>query len=179
MASTTPLKSVLLTGCSNGGIGAGLGEVFQEKGYHVFITLRNLSKLPQTLAKLPNVTVLTLDVLLPESIAAAVESVNQVTNGRLDVLVNNSGRAIFAPALDTSIEDAKKIFDLNVWAPMAMLQAFAPMLIKSKGYIVNNTSANSVIPMPFMSILPTCLSIALANGIRHLQQLQSSTSTRQ
>ncbi|KAJ9145412.1 Short-chain dehydrogenase protein [Pleurostoma richardsiae] len=145
-------KSVLITGCSAGGIGSGLAEVFQEKGYHVFATARNPAKIPQTLSNASNVTVLTLDVLSFESIAAAVESVKRETGGKLDVLVNNSGGGLFAPALDTSIEDGKKLFDLNFWAPMAIVQAFAPSLIKAKGCLVNNTSANAVVPMPFMSM---------------------------
>ncbi|KAI9867944.1 MAG: hypothetical protein M1813_007766 [Trichoglossum hirsutum] len=153
----TSRKSVLITGCSAGGIGAGLAEVFQENGYHVFATLRNPSKVSQTLSNAANVTVLTLDVLSSESIAAAVESVKRETSGKLDVLVNNSGGGIFAPALDTPIEEGKKLFDLNFWAPMAMLQAFAPLLIKAKGCIVNNTSASSFIPMPFMSKCPILL----------------------
>ena len=56
-------KSVLITGCSEGGIGAGLAEAFCEKGYHVFATARTPSKTSQSLAQAPNVTVLTLDVL--------------------------------------------------------------------------------------------------------------------
>ena len=147
----TSRKSVLITGCSAGGIGAGLAEGFQEKGYHVFATLRTPSKISQTLSNAANVTILTLDVLSSESIAAAVESVMRKTDGKLDVLINNSGRNLIGPALDISIEEAKKLFDLNYWAPMAMIQAFAPLLIKAKGCIVNNTSANAVAPFAFMS----------------------------
>jgi NAD(P)-dependent dehydrogenase (short-subunit alcohol dehydrogenase family) len=145
-------KSVLITGCSANGIGAGLAEVFQEKGYHVFATLRNPAKISPTLAKAANVTVLNLDVLSSESIAAAVESVKRETGGKLDVLVNNSGGILVAPGLDIKIEQGKQLFDLNFWAPMAMLQAFAPLLIEAKGCVVNNTSANSVAPFPFMSM---------------------------
>jgi len=144
-------KSVLVTGCSTGGIGADLAEVFHENGYHVFVTLRTPSKIPQTLSSLENITVLTLDVLSPVSIAAAVESVKINTGGKLDVLVNNSGAGYVAPALDISIEEAKKVFDLNFWAPLAMLQAFGPLLVNAKGCLVNNTSANAYLPMPFMS----------------------------
>lgn len=139
-------KSVLITGCSEGGIGGGLADAFHEKGYHVFATARTPSKISQPLAKSPNVTVLSLDVLSSESIAAAVESVTQVTGGKLDVLVNNSGAIMIMPALDVSIEEAKGLFDLNFWAVLAMIQAFAPLLIKAKGYIVNNTSVCGVIP---------------------------------
>ena len=144
-------KSVLITGCSAGGIGAALAEVFTEKGYHVFATARNPSKISPTLSNAPSVTPLTLDVLSSESIAAAVERVTRETGGKLDVLVNNSGGGYIAPALDTSIEEGKKLFDLNVWAPLAMLQAFAPLLINAQGCIVNNSSANAYCPMPLMS----------------------------
>lgn len=90
-------------------------------------------------------------MLSSESIAAAVESVKRETGGGLNVLVNNSGGVSVVPALDISIEEGKKLFDLNFWAPFAMLQAFAPLLIKAKGCIVNNSSVNAYVPMPFMS----------------------------
>jgi 1-acylglycerone phosphate reductase len=144
-------RSVLITGCSAGGIGAGLAEVFREKGYHVFATLRNPSKLPPTLSKASNVTPLTLDVLSPESIADAVYHVNRHTGGRLDVLVNNSGQNFIRPALDVPLEEGRKLFDLNFWAPLAMIQAFAPLLIEAQGCVVNQSSAAAYFPMPFGS----------------------------
>ncbi|KAI0009533.1 short-chain dehydrogenase/reductase [Xylariaceae sp. FL0662B] len=147
-----PKKSVLITGCSAGGIGAGLAEAFQQKGYFVFATLRDLSKAPENFTNAPNVKVLQLDVLLPESIAAAVESVAKETGGRLDVLVNNSGRNFVMPGLDTSIEDARKIFDINVFAPLAMIKAFAPLLVKARGCVVNQASFAGRMAMPFLSL---------------------------
>jgi 1-acylglycerone phosphate reductase len=144
-------KSVLITGCSAGGIGAALAEVFHKKGYHVFATARTPSKISRSLAEAPSVTVLTLDVLSSESIAAAVESVSAETGGKLDVLVNNSGSAIIFPALDTPIEAGKDLFDLNFWAALAMIQAFAPLLIKAKGTIVNNASVSGVMPFVYQS----------------------------
>ena len=142
-------KSVLITGCSAGGIGGALAEAFHEHGYHVFATARTPSKISSSLTDKPNVTVLTLDVLSSESITSAVKTVSETAEGKLDVLVNNSGGAVFLPALDTSAEDAKKLFDINFWAPFAMLQAFAPLLINAKGCVVNNTSVNAVFPLTF------------------------------
>ncbi|KAH8901409.1 short-chain dehydrogenase/reductase [Thozetella sp. PMI_491] len=145
-------KFVLITGCSEGGIGDSLATVFQEKGYHVFATARNVSKISKALSDKANVTVMPLDVLSSESIAAAVERVNEVTGGRLDVLVNNSGATLIAPALDTPMERAKYLMELNFWAPVAMLHAFSPLLIQAQGCMVNNTSANAVVPMPLNSV---------------------------
>lgn len=145
------MKSVLITGCSAGGIGPALAQAFHQKGYHVFATARSPSKIPSSLSSASDVTVLKLDVLSSESIAAAVKSVSQQTGGRLDVLVNNSGTNIIMPALDVDIGEARELFELNFWAPLAMMRAFAPLLIEARGCLVNNTSASAVSPMPLMS----------------------------
>ena len=170
----SPQKSVLITGCSAGGIGAALAEVFQEKGYHVFATLRTPAKISPALSNAANVTILKLDVLSSDSIAAAVESVKKNTKGKLDVLINNSGRVLIAPALEVSVEEGKKMFDLNFWAPLAMLQAFAPLLIEAKGCLVNNTSANAYLPMPFMSNYPFLCYSLIDQWTRHVQYIESS-----
>ncbi|KAI0135838.1 NAD(P)-binding protein [Daldinia grandis] len=173
-------KSVLITGCSTGGIGAALAEVFQEKGYHVFATVRNPSRLPPSLSRAANVTSLTLDVLSSESIAAAVESVKKETGGTLDVLINNSGGIILLPALDTSMEAGKRLFDLNFWAPLAMLQAFAPLLIEAKGCIVNNSSASAYSPMALTSVYngsKAALTMASETWRHELQPLGVRTVT--
>ena len=55
------------------------------------------------------------------------------------------------PALDLNIEDGHKLFDLNFFAPLAVLQAFAPLLIKTRGCVVSQSSAAGYFPMPFLS----------------------------
>ena len=139
-------KSVLITGCSGGGIGAGLAEAFSEKGYHVFATARTPSKIPQSLSQASKVTVLKLDVLSSDDIAAAVASVKEATGGKLDVLVNNSGAIMVMPLLDMKVDEGRKLFDTNFWSLVSMIQAFTPLLIASGGCIVNNTSAAGVLP---------------------------------
>ena len=82
-------KSVLITGCSEGGIGDALAKEFHRKGHRVFATARNLAKV-QHLKKL-GLEILPLDVVNATSITQAVESVHALTGGTLDILVNNSG----------------------------------------------------------------------------------------
>ncbi|KAI1370113.1 putative short-chain dehydrogenase/reductase [Hypoxylon crocopeplum] len=132
-------KTVLITGCSDGGIGAAMVKVFHEKGYHVFATLRNTSK-AGTLTKLNDVEILELEVASEESIAKCVEQVRSRTGGTLDILVNNAGRDFVMPLLDADIDEAKKLFDVNFWSMLVITQAFSPMLIKAKGVIVNHGS---------------------------------------
>jgi 1-acylglycerone phosphate reductase len=82
-------KSVLITGCSKGGIGDALATTFHKKGLRVFATARSLSKV-QHLKEL-GLDILPLDVTDEDSIKKAVESVKAATGGTLDILVNNSG----------------------------------------------------------------------------------------
>ncbi|KAL4875628.1 NAD(P)-binding protein [Aspergillus karnatakaensis] len=144
-------QTVLITGCSAGGIGSALALEFHKKGLHVFATARSLSKMSH-LQSLPNITILELDVTNQPSINAAVETVRKQTDGKLDILVNNAGQSIVYPALDTNLQDAKGLFDVNFFAAIAITQAFAPLVVPSKGAIVNICSINGVMPVPWFSV---------------------------
>jgi short-subunit dehydrogenase len=146
-----PKKTCLVTGCSAGGVGAAFAEAFKNKGYHVFATARSPSKVPQSLHEASNVTVFALDVTSAESIASAVEEVRKHTE-KLDVLINNAGLGLNMPGLDTSIDEAKKLFDLNFFGVLAMMQAFSPMLVAARGCVVNNSSVGALIPFAFSSM---------------------------
>jgi 1-acylglycerone phosphate reductase len=143
-------KSVLITGCSAGGIGHALIISFQKRGFTVFATARSVKKM-QDLASLANVHLISLDVTLVPSIDAAVTEVFAKTNGKLDVLVNNAGAQFVMPALDIDIDAAKDFFDLNYWSSLRMVQKFASMLIAAKGCIVNVSSSAAIATAPFQS----------------------------
>ncbi|MCJ1440145.1 MAG: hypothetical protein MMC23_000627 [Stictis urceolatum] len=106
-------KSVLITGCSAGGIGSALAEAFHASGLRVFATARDKSKMVH-LEALENVVLLELDVTKSSQIKATVESVRAATGGKLDYLVNNSGRNLFMPTFDINIDNAKRMFDTNL-----------------------------------------------------------------
>lgn len=71
-------KTVLITGCSGGGIGSALATTFQLRGFHVFATARDLSRMDH-LKDLPHVTLLKLDVTNNGDIKAAVKAVAEHT----------------------------------------------------------------------------------------------------
>ena len=146
------LKSVLITGCSAGGIGYALVEAFQKRNLHVFATARNLSKMSQ-LDKLHNVTLIQLDPTSIVSVQTAVESVRAQTGGTLDYLVNNAGQTIIMPTLDFDIETAKNMYDINVWGMVRVIQEFAPLLIAAKGTLVSITSVATSVNAPWICLL--------------------------
>jgi 1-acylglycerone phosphate reductase len=86
-------------------------------------------------------------------------------SGGLDILINNAGGHYTAPISDASLDSARALFELNVWAQLAVTQAFLPLLLKSASFstthssngvavpiVVNHTSVGSVSPLPFQSI---------------------------
>ncbi|KAF2121305.1 putative hydroxybutyrate dehydrogenase [Lophiotrema nucula] len=147
-----PQKSVLITGCSTGGIGDALAKAFAARNLLVFATARNPQKIDPALSSLPNVKVLTLDTTSPSSIADAVAAVSAKTGGRLDYLVNNAGQGLISPFLDTDLSKARALFEVNFWAVLGAIQAFKTALIAAKGTIINTSSIAGVAPDPYESI---------------------------
>jgi 1-acylglycerone phosphate reductase len=143
-------KTVLITGCSAGGIGSALVLSFQRRGYTVYATARSLEKMAD-LVSLPNVYLLELDVTSPSSIISVAKELEGRTGGTLDVLINNAGQQYIMPVLDVDIETAKNLFEVNYWGPLRTIQAFSTMLIRARGCIVNIGSAAGVLTIPMQS----------------------------
>ncbi|KAJ5557155.1 NAD(P)-binding protein, partial [Penicillium frequentans] len=144
-------KRILITGCSVNGIGAALALALARKGHHVFATARTLSKIPESLVSLSNVTSVQLDVTSSESVIEAVRVVEDHGVG-LDVLINNAGIGYTMPLLDVDIEIAQRTYDANLWGVLRMSQAFAPLLLRSRGRIVTLSSIGGVTNTPWIGI---------------------------
>jgi NADP-dependent 3-hydroxy acid dehydrogenase YdfG len=82
-------KTILITGCSEGGIGDALAKNFHKRGFRVFASARNLTKIQHL--KDMGLDILQLDVTDEVSIGQAVLTIKAATGGHLDILVNNSG----------------------------------------------------------------------------------------
>ncbi|OBT39596.1 hypothetical protein VE00_10798 [Pseudogymnoascus sp. WSF 3629] len=145
------VKYVLVTGCSTGGLGFALAKAFRDQGFHVLATVRNANT-AGALVDERDIEILTLDVTSADSISSCLAQVRSATGDKLDILVNNAGAAIFGPLVHASIEDGKNAYDVNVWGPLAMTQAFAPLLIDSKGVILNISSIAGAVPLAWQGL---------------------------
>ena len=82
-------KVVFITGCSAGGIGDALAQEFHSKGFTVFASARNLSRMSHL--KDLGIAILEVDIINSSSVQSAVELIKSATGGTLDILVNNAG----------------------------------------------------------------------------------------
>jgi 1-acylglycerone phosphate reductase len=143
-------KSVLITGCSPGGIGHALAREFKSKGLRVFATARKTETISDLAAL--GIETLSLEVTDQSSIEALLEEIKTRTGGSLDILVNNAGRNYTVPALHVEMEEIRQTFETNVFSVMRICQLFAPLLINAKGTIVQIGSVAAIIPYVFGSV---------------------------
>ena len=140
-------KIALITG-ANKGIGFETArQLAASGGVHVVLAARDRAKGVDAALKLQaeglDVEALTLDVTDAASIAAAVTEIDKKF-GRLDILINNAGIALQNGSKKVSEETLdvwRKTFDTNLFALIAVTQAFLPLLKKAPaGRIVNLSS---------------------------------------
>ena len=136
----------IVTGAS-GGIGEASARALQAAGYRVFGTYR---RPPAT--RSPGIEYLACDVTSDESVQTAVGQV-LAKAGRIDLLVNNAGVGLVAAAEESSLEQAKSLFDVNLFGVFRMTKAVLPtMRRQGSGRIVNISSVMGLIPAPFMAL---------------------------
>jgi NAD(P)-dependent dehydrogenase (short-subunit alcohol dehydrogenase family) len=136
----------IVTGAS-AGIGAATARALHAAGYRVFGTYR---KPPAS--RVPGVEYLVLDVTSDESVKALVAQVLDQA-GRIDLLVNNAGVGLIAGAEESSLEQAKSIFEVNLFGLIRVTKAVLPIMRRQRaGRIVNISSVMGLIPAPFMAL---------------------------
>ena len=132
---TTPKAGpILVTGASSG-IGNCTVRHLADQGHTVFGTVRK-AKDADALRRIPNVTPVLVDVTKPEQVEAGLEEVKRFGAG-LYGLVNNAGIGELGMLSSWSDEDIQRIFDVNVFGPHRMTNAFLSLLVASKGRVVN------------------------------------------
>ncbi len=138
------MKIALVTGAASG-IGQATAELLAKTGYKVYGTSRRGGD-----ASRRSFEMLPLDVTSDESVDAAARQLMQ-REGRIDLLVNNAGFGVApAGAEESSIEQARSIFDTNFFGIVRMTRAVVPhMRRQGSGRIINIGSVLGFLPMPY------------------------------
>ncbi len=140
------VKTAIVTGAARG-IGLAAAKRFLAEGWSVGLVDIQRDLLKETVASLsPRRRVLALpaDVSNQKQVNAAFAKA-KARFGRVDALVNNAGIAVFAPILETSLEDWSRVMAVNLTGPFLCAQAAAPIMRDGGGgAIVNITSISGI-----------------------------------
>ena len=137
-------RVALVTGASSG-IGEATAQRLAAAGYKVYGTSRRGAQ-----AGKRSFEMLPLDVTSDESVEAVVSEVMR-RDGRIDVLVNNAGFGVApAGAEESSLDQARSIFETNFFGLVRMTRAVVPhMRTQGSGRIINIGSVLGFLPMPY------------------------------
>lgn len=144
--SKTERGITLVTGASSG-IGLVTAQALRRDGYRVFGTSRK--PMPDIE---DGISMLVCDVTDDASVRRAVDEVLSRA-GRIDLLVNNAGIGLLGGAEESTTEQAKAVFDVNVFGVMRMTNAVLPVMRRQRrGRIVNLSSILGLIPAPYNAL---------------------------
>ena len=139
-------KVVLITGASSG-IGKSIAEFLLQKGFVVYGTSRNPSKVLSCPFNL-----IELDVTDTKSITNATKTILE-KEGSIDVLINNAGMGITGPLEETPTKEMRRVFETNFFGAIEMMKAVLPnMRAAQNGLIINITSIAGYMGLPFRGI---------------------------
>jgi gluconate 5-dehydrogenase len=157
------------------GLGLQMATALAEAGSNIVICSRKIENCEQAARELEKLGVKALAAACDVTKADQVEAMKDAVMkkfGRVDVLVNNAGRAWVAPPEDMPLERWQQVFDLNITAPFLCAQVLGREMIKAKrGKIINIASIAGLVgrnPKAYNSIAYGASKGALVNFTRDL-----------
>lgn len=146
-------KTIFITGTSTG-FGKLTAITLANAGHSVIAGMRNTNDKNADAAKelgaVENIEVIDIDVTDDASVNKAIEKV-LTKYGKIDVLINNAAVSGFGLLEGYSIDQVRKMFDVNVYSVLRMYQAVLPSMRKEKnGLVINITTGASGHTLPFM-----------------------------
>ena len=133
-------KNIIVTGAS-GGIGNSIIQKLHEYGANILASGTRVEKLDEIKKKFKNIKTLKFDISQSEKIEEFIEDASNELGGNLDCIVNNAGITQDNLGIRMSLEEWKKVIDINLTSTFLMSKfAIKKMLRNKKGKIINITS---------------------------------------
>ncbi len=131
------MRTIFITGAS-AGLGKATAKVFQAQGWHVIATMRKPEKETE-LARLPNITLLPLDVTNPKQIDDTVQKA--IALSAVDVVFNNAGYSLVGPLEACTDEQIASQINTNLMGVLRVTKAFIPYFRQQQdGLFITTTS---------------------------------------
>ena len=133
-------KNIIVTGAS-GGIGNSIVKKLCEKGANILASGTKLEKLEKLKSENKNIKILKFDISEIEKIDQFIEDASSELGGNLDCLINNAGITQDNLAIRMTLEEWKKVIDINLTSTFLMSKSAIKKMLKNKsGKIINITS---------------------------------------
>jgi NAD(P)-dependent dehydrogenase (short-subunit alcohol dehydrogenase family) len=140
----------MITGAAIG-IGAAIATLLASRGYRVVLLDRDGNAAARTASGLPGALALAADVTDEADVARAFDSLGFVP----DLLINNAGIVRFGLLADQSVDDFRRVIDVNlVGAYIVARAAVQRMLPRGSGHVISLTSINAYSPGPGAGAYP-------------------------
>ena len=133
-------KKIIVTGAS-GGIGNSIVKKLSDHGASILATGTKIEKLEELKSKYKNISIIKFDISQIDKIEEFIENATTELGGNLDCIVNNAGTTQDNLAIRMSLDEWKKVIDLNLTATFLLSKFAIKKMLKNKsGKIVNITS---------------------------------------
>ena len=133
-------KNIIVTGAS-GGIGNSIVEKLYENNANIIATGTKIEKLEDLKKKFNNIKILNFDISQHEKIEEFINNATDALGGSLDCIVNNAGITKDNLAIRMSLEEWRKVIDVNLTSTFLMCKYSIKKMLKNKsGKIINITS---------------------------------------
>jgi 3-oxoacyl-[acyl-carrier protein] reductase len=133
-------KNIIVTGAS-GGIGSSIIKRLNDNGANILATGTKLQKLEDLKSKFNSIKILKFDISESDKISDFIENATKELGGSLDGLINNAGITQDNLAIRMSIDEWKKVIDVNLTSVFLLSKFAIKRMLKNKsGKIVNITS---------------------------------------
>ena len=133
-------NNIIVTGAT-GGIGNSIIKKLYDAGANILATGTKDEKLQELKKKFQNIQTLKFDISQTENLENFIEDATKKLGGKLDCIVNNAGITQDNLAIRMSIEEWRKVIDINLTSTFLISKfAIKKMLKNKKGKIINITS---------------------------------------
>ena len=133
-------NNIVVTGAT-GGIGNSIIEKLYNAGANILATGTKNEKLEELKKKFQNIQTIKFDISQTENLENFIDDATKKLEGKLDCLVNNAGVTQDNLAIRMSIEEWKKVIEINLTSTFLISKfAIKKMLKNKKGKIINITS---------------------------------------